>query len=145
MSAIVVEKPHLKDFSEIFVLLKQLWRYKTFNKAKMRKIFAKGLDYKHQEYAIARYDTKIIGFAALTIKNSLWDEGNLCYIDVIVVDQKYRRKGVGKKLLDAITKIAHKSLCKRIELDTAFFRKDAHKFYKALGFKDCNLLLSKSI
>ena len=73
MSAIVVEKPHLKDFSEIFVLLKQLWRYKTFNKAKMRKIFAKGLDYKHQEYAIARYDTKIIGFAALTIKNSLWD------------------------------------------------------------------------
>jgi GNAT superfamily N-acetyltransferase len=145
LSNITITKPNLKSFPEVFPLLRQLWMYKKLNKLRVRKVFAKGLHNTAQEFLIAKYDEKIIGFAVMTIKNSLWDEGNLCYVDVIIVDKKHRKKGIGKIILKEIIKTARKRLCKRIELDTAFFRKDAHKFYKALGFKECNLLFSKNV
>ena len=88
---------------------------------------------------------KIIGFASLAVKESLWDVGNLGHINELVVDKFYRNKGIGKKLLQEIIKIAREKSCARVELDSAFRRKKAHKFYELQGFEKCNFLFSKKI
>ncbi len=138
-------KPKLKDFSEIFSLLKQLWLHKKSNK-RIKEAFIKGLRSAQQEYLIAKQDKRIVGFAALTITNSLWDEGNSLYIEALVVDRIYRGRGIGTKLMKAITEIAKKRKCKSINFDSGLFRKDAHSFYKEQGFKKYNTyLFSKHI
>ncbi len=141
----VIEKPNQQDFLEIFPLLKQLWPDKEFSKEKLNDVFDKGLYNSHQAYLVAKYEEKIVGFASLTIKDSLWDEGKLGHINELVVDRFYRNKGVGKKLLEEIIKIAKEKSCERIELDSAFRRKKAHLFYKSQGFEMCNFLFSKKI
>jgi len=87
----------------------------------------------------------IIGFCSLTIKNNLWQAGNLGHIDELIVDDNYRGKGVGSKLMDEITRIAKENQCKRIELDSAFHRKEAHRFYENEGYENRAYLFSKEI
>jgi GNAT superfamily N-acetyltransferase len=85
----------------------------------------------------------IIGFVTLAIKNSLWQEGNLGWIDELVVDKNHQGKGIGTRLVRAITKVAVNKHCKRIELDSAFHRKQAHRFYEKNGFERRAFLFSK--
>ncbi|MDD5182202.1 MAG: GNAT family N-acetyltransferase [Candidatus Nanoarchaeia archaeon] len=142
---ILIRKPALADFPEVFALLKQLWLHKRFNKNLMKKTFAKALKNKSQDCIIAVYNGRTIGFASATIKNSFWDTGNSCYIDTLVVDKMYRGYGIGKKLLKEIINLAKKKACKRIECDSDFRRKEAHKFYESHGFEKCNFMFSKDI
>lgn len=140
-----ITKPQSGDFSEILLLLKQLWPHKKSNK-RVKEVFIKGLRSLQQEYLIAKQDKKVVGFASLTITNSLWDEGNSLYIEALVVDKIHRGKGIGTKLLGRITEIAKKYKCKSINFDSGLFRKEAHSFYKEQGFKKYNAyLFSKNI
>lgn len=141
----VIERPGLQDFPEIFPLLKQLWPDKEFSEEKLNGIFEKGLYNSHQAYLVAKYEGKIVGFVSLVIKDSLWDEGKLGHINELVVDRFHRNKGIGKDLLEEIIKVAKEKSCKRVELDSAFRRKEAHLFYKSQGFEKCNFLFSKKI
>ena len=43
---------------------------------------------------------QIVGFCSLTIKNNLWQAGNLGHIDELVVDEKYRGQRIGIQLID---------------------------------------------
>lgn len=76
------------------------------DKEKTRVIFQNGLKNNSTKYLIARNDINIIGFISLSIKNSLWQEGNIGHVDELVVDMTYRKKGVGSLLLAAITNLA---------------------------------------
>lgn len=145
MNSITITKPGLKSFPEIFPLFRQLWFYKRLNKEKLKKVFVNALNSKDQKLLIAKQGGKIIGFAALTIKNNFYDEGNLCYVNSVVVDERYRKKGVGTAIMRSIIKIARKRHCKRIELDSAFFRTWAHRFYKSLGFVKGGYIFDKNI
>ncbi len=141
----IIEKPGLRDFPEIFPLLKQLWPDKEFSEEKLISVFDKGLHSPYQAYLVAKYEEKIVGFASLTIKDSLWDGGKLGHINELVVDRFYRNKGLGKELLEEIIKVAKEKSCERVELDSAFRRKKAHLFYTSQGFEKCNFLFSKKI
>lgn len=87
----------------------------------------------------------MIGFAPLTIKNNLWQAGNLGHIDELVVDQEHRGAGIGTTLLHEIIAAAKQRDCVRVELDSAFHREKAHKFYKRNGFDNRAYLFSKEL
>ncbi|MBI3051884.1 GNAT family N-acetyltransferase [Candidatus Woesearchaeota archaeon] len=145
MGRISITKPDKGDFEDIFPLLKQLWENKPLNGKKLKEVFLRGLESVNQEYFIVKLNGGIIGFASLTIKNNLWQEGNLAHIDELIVDQQFRKRGVGTKLLEQIIATAKERECKRIELDSAFHRKEAHAFYKIKGFENRAFLFSKKI
>ncbi len=48
-------------------------------------------------------------------------------------------------MIGSITQIAGDSKCKRIELDSAFHRKGAHRFYESLGYGNRAYLFSKQL
>jgi ribosomal protein S18 acetylase RimI-like enzyme len=131
------------DYSSIFELLKQLWPDIQLKYETLQVVYEKALKSKNQKFIIGSIDNKIVGFCSLTIKNSLWQSGNIGHIDELIVDKSFREKGVGRKLLDKVTKIAEANKCKRIELDSAFHRKEAHKFYENLGYENRAYLFSK--
>ena len=134
-----------EDFDRIVGLLGQLWPDATFQIDDLKEAFIRGIRSKSQRYICAAADSKVVGFCSLTVKNSLWQQGPLGCIDELIVDDEYREKGVGSKLLDRIMEIAKALGCRAVVLDSAFHRKDAHRFYEQRGFTKTAYLFSKAL
>lgn len=130
------------DFNEVLMLLRQLWPDKPLNTRSLQSVYDIALSSENQKYICAVEDSKIVGFGSLTIKNNLWQEGRLGHIDELVVDNDYRGKGIGRQLLAQLIVLAKEQKCKRVELDTAFHRKEAHHFYEQQGFENRAYLFS---
>lgn len=141
----VIGRPKANDFGQVFPLLKQLWPRKRLDRNRTKAVFTNGLKDKNRKFLVVRFDGKVIGFASLSLKESLYDGCVLGHIDELIVDEKFRRKGIGKRLLRRIMAVAKENSCRRVELDSAFRRKDAHKFYERTGFEKCNFLFSKKL
>lgn len=134
-----------EDFPFVFELLKQLWPGAQLDTEMLQRVYERALNSDKQKLIVGLIDGKIAGFCSLTVKNNLWLAGNLGHIDELIVDKRFRGRGIGKKLMDGIIKIARENDCKRVELDSAFHREDAHRFYEDLGFENRAYLFSKSI
>ena len=142
---VIIHKCKEGDFEQVLRLLAQLWPEKVLNEKELRQVFIRGLKSNLQHYVCARIETNVIGFASLTIKNNLWQQGYIGHIDELIVDKQHRSRGIGNKLLSHITKLAKKKCCRCIELDSAFERKAAHKFYEHNGFNNRGFVFSKEI
>jgi glucosamine-phosphate N-acetyltransferase len=135
----------LNDFDEIIKLLKQLWPDKTLDCDALTKIISIGIGSKDSIYLCTKIDNKVVGFCSLIIRESLWQEDLVGHINELIIDKSFRRMNLGAELLDAAIAAAKKKGCKLIELDSAFHREDAHKFYENIGFTKRAYLFSKEI
>lgn len=133
------------DFPSIFKLLKTLWVDFDLNFEHLQTVYFKAIQSENQKLIVGTIKGQIVGFCSLTIKNNLWLAGKLGHVDEIVVDESFRGQGIGKKLMERITEIAKENSCKRIELDSAFHRKNAHGFYKSIGYEVRAYLFSKTL
>jgi GNAT superfamily N-acetyltransferase len=145
MREVKIVKPEREHFSEVLSLLRQLWRDRVLNERRLDDAFERGLSSSFQEFRIAICNDRIVGFASMTIRNSLWQEGYLGHIDELVVDERFRGEGIGTRLLDEMIKVSKKRSCKKIELDSAFHRKEAHRFYESKGFENRAFVFSKDL
>ena len=132
-----------EDFGDVVRLLRQLWPDKQLNAALLQTVFDRALASEWQAYLCATDGSRVVGFGSLTMKNNLWQEGYLGHIDELVVDNEYRGKGVGTLLLDQIIVLARQKGCRRVELDSASHRKQAHQFYEQHGFENRAFLFSR--
>jgi GNAT superfamily N-acetyltransferase len=134
-----------EDFDQIVVLLRQLWPGKPQDLVSLRQVYDRSMASDRQVYLCAVVDTQVLGFGSLTIKNNLWCEGFLGFVDELVVDEAHRGKGIGTKLLDDLISWARERGCRRVELDSSFHRTAAHVFYERYGFQSRAYLYSKSL
>ena len=67
------------------------------------------------------------------------------WIDEIIIDNNYKKKGYGKILITEVTKFAEKNNCKRIELNCWSFNVDALKFYEKIGFTQQRIIFEKEV
>ena len=67
------------------------------------------------------------------------------WIDEIIIDNNYKKKGYGKILITEVTKFAEKNNCKRIELNCWSFNGDALKFYEKIGFIQQRIIFEKEV
>lgn len=134
-------QPH--DFDAVLSLLRQLWPDKQLDAGALREVFDRALQSDAQVYLCATDGDQVLGFVSLTVKNNLWQAANLGHIDELVVDEQHRGRGLGKKLLDAIIVQARQKNCARVELDSAFHRREAHSFYEKHHFANRAILFSK--
>lgn len=140
---LIIRDCKTSDFEPVFKLLQLLWPNQELDFDKLQQVYNKGIDSENQKLIVGLIENEIIGFCSLTIKNNLWQAGNLAHIDELIVNEHYRGNGVGKKLIDKITELAVENNCKRIELDSAFHRTSAHKFYEKMGYENRAYLFSK--
>jgi GNAT superfamily N-acetyltransferase len=56
-------------------------------------------------------------------------------VEYVVVDEKYRSKGIGKLMMNSVKSLAKSAGCYKIILTSDNRRERAHKFYKSLGFE----------
>lgn len=142
---IEIRETHEDDFGDVVLLLQQLWPDRSLDCEALRRVFHAALASDSQVYLSACDGPRVVGFASLTVKNNLWQAGNLGHVDELVVDANYRGNGIGTRLLDSVCGEARKKHCARIELDSGLHRDVAHEFYYRLGFERRALLFSKPL
>lgn len=138
----VIRQAARKDFDEVYPLFEQLWPNKEMDREALYNVFSRGVDSGSDVLLCTLLDDKIIGFCAYAIVNNLWQEGQISYVYAMVVDEKYRGKGIGSGLINEIINRAKHSGLKRVELDSGFPREKAHAFYLKLGFEKRAYLFS---
>ena len=55
-------------------------------------------------------------------------------VDQLIISEKYRGKGLGKKLMNEVKNIALKNECDRIELNCWMFNENALAMYEHIGY-----------
>lgn len=121
------------DLNALVGLLRQLWPEKPIDERAVAEIIGEKSD--SQIYICAADNGEVIGYCSLTIKNNLWLEAKSGNVDELVVDAAHRNRGSGRLLMKEIEAIARGLGCKRLDLESADHRTDAHEFYKGLGFE----------
>ena len=76
-------------------------------------------------------------------KISITRERKIYFINDIVIDKKYRRQGIGKKLYNYLLELSKKEGLDAVELNVWPFNKIALKFYSSLGMSVKNMKLEK--
>ncbi len=91
------------------------------------------------------HDGAVIGVIALHWCVMLHQERPVARITTLVVDDRERRRGIGRVLMKAGAQAARMAGCDALELTTATHRQDAHAFYRAQGFTDAALRFVRSL
>lgn len=74
-----------------------------------------------------------LGLMSLARHVVLHGPGPVAYITALVTSEAARRRGVGRKLVEAAKKWAADEGCSRITVTSAEHRADAHAFYPSCG------------
>ena len=99
-------------------------------------------------FYVAELNDKIIGIAVYFIKYSTW-KGKGLYLDDLFVTEKFRGKGIGKKLFDIIIEEAKKINAKQLHWQVLDWNTPAIDFYKKYGasidaeWLDCKMNFEK--
>jgi GNAT superfamily N-acetyltransferase len=122
-------------------LLSLLELYKQLNPddCVINEITAKNIWMKIQnqniKYFVARENGKIVASCYICIIPNLTREGkSIGFIENIITDAKYRRRGIGRNIVENAIKYAKEQNCYKVLLQSGNKRTDAHIFYESIGF-----------
>ena len=134
MEKVIVRKANVNDVPQLIPLIAQLGYPPELEF--MRNRFESFISNDGYGVAVAEQSDKIVGWIA-------WSKSMLFVlpkvrlrIEGIVIDNGYRRQGIGKKLMHFVEDIAKKISPCVIDLTSGLRRKKdgSHEFYKALGY-----------
>jgi len=87
------------------------------------------------KYFVAKENGKIIASCYICIISNLTRGGrSIGFIENLITDEKHRRKGIGKTILENAIKYAKEQNCYKVLLQSGNKRTDAHPLYEKLGF-----------
>lgn len=79
---------------------------------------------------------EVDGVVVGVIQTQFWKESEYVYLNDIVVDKDYQRKGIGLALQGYVEDLAKKEGCEYIYLFSEINNKKAHELLKKGGFKE---------
>ncbi len=126
----------LELYHELSITTTAVEQHLNTSSENYRKVFADILSDPRRELLVAVCDGEVVGTVALFIITGL-SHGAAPYtlVENLIVNHKYRRRGIGKKLMEYTIARAKQERCHRIELCSDKRRKEAHRLYNSLGFK----------
>lgn len=145
---IKIRKANKKDINEILNLVYQLQRPKPKTSSEslvFRKRIYQYLNEKDKKIIVAEQDSMIVGFVSIMLLPRLNRAKLELYVPELIVSKNHRGLGIGKSLIESCVEIAKKEKCFRIRLESGNQRKDAHQFYKKIGFEQSALSYTRII
>ena len=83
---------------------------------------------------VAELEERIIGMALFYERYSTW-KGKAIHLEDLIVEEKYRTRGIGKALYTEVLKYAYKNGFKRVAWEVLDWNKPAIEFYESTGAK----------
>jgi ribosomal protein S18 acetylase RimI-like enzyme len=94
---------------------------------------------------LATADRQVAGLLASHQCRMLQYAHPVMRVTALVVDQRARRRGAGRLLMERAEQIGTAAGCEFIELTSAMNRADAHAFYCSLGYEPNSLRFRKPL
>ena len=131
--AISFRKLQRSDFNKGFLqLLNQLAPVQNFSQEYFNRIFDDFEKTPQKHVFVGEINNDLVCSGTLLLERKFFFNGrNFGHIEDIVVDNKWRGKGVGKKLIDELINDGKENGCIRLVLDCVDDKKD---FYIKCGF-----------
>lgn len=153
MKNVDVRKVNINDFSSVKRLMQSVQDFHHNNRSEIHKdseIFDKEeFSQNINNIIVAEINNLVVGVVKYLIKekleNSYTNYRKVLFIDALVVDQNYRKKGIGKILMLEMEKIAKYNNCSSVELNVWAFNENAIKFYEGMGMSVKTMILEKNI
>ena len=132
MEAAAIRSAKVEDTLQIATLLEQLgYPSKTeVVKERICLLSSGGAD----RIWVAEFQGKVVGLLAFHLTPLLHVSGSLGRITAVVVDERFRGKGIGRQLVETAERWAWERDCTRIEVTSGDQRAQAHQFYQDLGY-----------
>ena len=130
----MIRKLELNDLEEVFELLDELYENKI-EYAIFIENYKECLKDNNFYGIVAVEDNKIVGVLISRIINRLVKKKNILFIDDLIVNGKYRNKGIGKLLIQHATTYAISNDFGALELTSMIENVNAHRFYENNGFE----------
>jgi len=86
------------------------------------------------EVIVGERENEIIGIITLSFRPAIHHGGLLGVIDELVVDERYRSRGIGNRLVDYAIEVFRQRGAVDIEVVSALHRTRSHEFYERKGF-----------
>lgn len=93
------------------------------------------LDFKREAVFVAELDGNVAGYVHVEVYSLLYYE-SMANILGLAVASDCRRKGVGRALMNRVEAWAKEKGIREIRLNSGGTRKEAHEFYRAIGYDD---------
>ena len=93
------------------------------------------LDEKREAVFVAELEGKVAGYVHAEVYSLLYYE-SMVNILGLAVSSACRRKGVGRALMNRVEAWAREKGIREMRLNSGGTRKEAHEFYRAIGFDD---------
>ena len=94
---------------------------------------------------VAQAESTLAGLGALHVQNLVERDEPGCEVAGLVVSRRFRRRGIGELLMQALEDEARRRGGKVLVLNTAHRRADAHAFYEALGYEHTGRRYAKEL
>jgi GNAT superfamily N-acetyltransferase len=130
--AVSVRAATIKDASRISQLSAQLG-YSTSPEDVERRLRLSGQNPENVIYVATLPDGHVMGWIHVFVYRSIESDARV-EIAGLVVDERHRRSGAGRQLIQYAELWARELGCSAVNLRTNVVRKDAHAFYETLGF-----------
>lgn len=91
------------------------------------------IDANREKVYVAETEEKIVGFIHAEIYNTLYYK-SMVNLQGLAVDSEFRHKGYGRALLGEVETWAKRNGIDLIRVNSGFSRKEAHAFYRNLGY-----------
>lgn len=157
-SIMEIRKAALKDKEALARLYMQFWKAHPGkdplivpkikpNLGNQIKSAAKDIRKRSEYYFLAEEQGKVMGFIELCIKKNhkLFRIRKFGYISSVVVDNKFRGRGIAKKLVSFAAKFFRQKGIRYMRLNVYFSNKDAIKVWPKTGFKQESMFMLKKI
>ncbi|MEO8712724.1 MAG: GNAT family N-acetyltransferase [Parafilimonas sp.] len=93
------------------------------------------IESKNDEAFVAIHENKVVGWIGVAYTIIL-ESLPSCVIRGLIVDEKYRKKNIGKMLIEKAKQWCAEKNCSRLRVRCNVTRKDTHAFYLHLGFTE---------
>ncbi len=91
-------------------------------------------------FLVAEIEGAIVGFINFTTRKTILHPARSGLIDELVINKKYRGKGIGKRLVLAAIERCKQLGCCEVEVSTGMENIKAREFYEKCGFEKVGVL-----
>ena len=134
---LIIKKATEEDVPKIFNLINELAEYEKLKQTVTadEELLRKNLfgEKRYAEVILAEYEGKLAGQALFFYNFSTFKGKPGVYLEDLFVRPEFRKKGIGKALLNYLIELAKSNDCGRVEWVVLYWNKSAIDFYKSLG------------
>jgi GNAT superfamily N-acetyltransferase len=138
---ITIRKTEIVDEEDVFSLASRLTTSFKVERVCFSKLFLDILNEDKTDLLIAIDSERPIGYILAFQHPAFYANGDVTWVEELYVDEAYRGKGIGKKLMESVELISKK----RGSILVALATRRAGDFYKAIGYEESAAYFKKRL